>query len=221
MDDNDHHHPEVTFGLRCPCAASSSALYNFPSHSLRSLTFESIWFAPTFTMGNCWHTTLNQFHSLLRLTREPPKILDEQRELILYYGGWTKSFCYTFFALSILNSLARADCTFGIAIVGFLSILHSHKGLAEIFLGLLVFSWFVDLAWILTHGPYLHDFGRIPRMAADSMANLMRMHKFSLAISILQLLAKTASIYPIFNFWTSLPHQLPQHVGTNSHKREE
>ena len=164
-------------------------------------------------MGNCWH-------SLLRLTREPPKILDEQRELILYYGGWTKSFCYTFFALSILNSLARADCTFGIAIVGFLSILHSHKGLAEVFLGLLVFSWFVDLVWILTHGPYLHDFGRIPRMAADSMANLMRMHKFSLAISILQLLAKTASLYPIFYFWTSLPHQLPQHAGS-SRKREE
>ena len=203
----------VTFGLRCPCATFCLTSRNSPSRIFQSRILQLNWFDPAYTMGNSWN-------SLLRLTREPPKILDEQRELIFYYGGWTKSFCYTFFALSILNSLARADCTFGIAIVGFLSILHSHKGLAEVFLGLLVFSWIVDLVWILTHGPYLHDFGRIPRMAADSMANLMRMHKFSLAISILQLLAKTASFYTIFNFWTSLPHQLPQHAD-RSRKRED
>jgi hypothetical protein len=159
----------------------------------------------------------NSINSVFKLFSQPSHhVLDKQRELILYYGGWTKTFCYTFFVISILNSLARADCTFGIAILGLLSILHSHKGLAEIFFGLLTFSLIIDIAWTATHGNYLHDFGRIPRMAADSMASLMRMHKFSLAISIIQILAKSSSLFFVYNFWNVLPQKLPQHINSNA-----
>ena len=159
----------------------------------------------------------NSINAILKSLTQPPLVLDKQRELVIYYGGWTKAFCYTFFIISILNSLARADCTFGIAILGLLSILHSHKGLAEIFFGLLIFSLIIDVAWTTTHGNYLHDFGRIPRMAADSMASLMRMHKFSLAISIIQILAKTSSLYFVYRFWNALPQTLPQHTDADNY----
>ena len=103
--------------------------------------------------------------------------------------------------------MARADCTFGIAILGIFSILHRNKELSSIFVGTLAFSLIVDLVWTTSHGVYLHDFGKIPKMAASSMAGIMRMHKFSLAISIVQILAKVPGLYFSYKYYLLLPAQ--------------
>ena len=136
-----------------------------------------------------------------------PYSAERRQEALEFYGGWTKSFCYAFFILAMLNSMARADCTFGIAILGIFSILHRHKQLASIYVATLAFSIVVDLVWTVVHGVYLHDFGRIPKMAASSMASIMHMHKLSLAISIVQLLAKVPGCYFSYRYYILLPVQ--------------
>ena len=142
-----------------------------------------------------------------KLSGNVPFSAERRQEQLAFFGGWTKSFCYAFFALAMLDSMARADCTFGIAVLGIFSILHRNKELSKIYVGTLFFSLIVDLVWTSTHGVYLHDFGKIPKMAAGSMAAIMRMHKFSLAISIVQILAKACGLWFSYKYYAMLPEK--------------
>lgn len=69
----------------------------------------------------------------------------------------------------------------------------------------LAFSFCLDLAWVSIHGNYLHDYGKIPSEASTSIRNIIQMHKFSLGISIVQLLFKFVSLWYVYRYWYFLP----------------
>jgi hypothetical protein len=133
---------------------------------------------------------------------------DEIKTWLDYYGGWTKTFCSLLLTLSLLNSLARSDCTFGIGVVGLISILSKHKPMMEVYVATLLFSFVIDIVWAITHGIYLNDYGKVPKMASISIAGIMQMHKFSMGISVILIMIKIPSMYFAFQYWRVLPRQL-------------
>lgn len=133
---------------------------------------------------------------------------DEFKTWLDYYGGWTKAFCSVLLVLSMLNSLARSDCTFGIGIIGLISILWKHKLMMEVYVATLLFSFVIDIVWAITHGIYLSDYGKVPKMASISIAGIMQMHKLSMGISVILILIKIPSMYFAFQYWRVLPQQL-------------
>eukprot|EP00753_Platysulcus_tardus_P020991 PLAT8557.1.p2 GENE.PLAT8557.1~~PLAT8557.1.p2 ORF type:complete len:152 (+),score=60.53 PLAT8557.1:304-759(+) len=129
---------------------------------------------------------------------------DTARQLLQQHGKWVKGFNYTFLVLSLLNCLARADPTVVICMLGFHAIWTQRKNYAWLYGVTLAASWILDIAWVSVHGSYLQDFGAIPDDAATSIKNLIRLHKWSLGISIVELMAKFFSFYFVYHFWRAL-----------------
>ena len=107
--------------------------------------------------------------------------------------------------LGASNCLARSDPTIIVATIGFLAMVMRSRDMMRLFYWLHCFCFLLDVVWVGVHGDYLHSFGRVPSEAHRAMANLIRLHKWSLGVSIVLILDKLFSFYHLYQFYATLP----------------
>jgi len=122
------------------------------------------------------------------------------------YSRIVRIFLYLMLGLSFVNGLARADYTSSVCVIGLIALWFEKKDAALLFFYALCFTALCDLAWIFIHGNYLHDYGAIPAGTPATMTNLLRLHKWSLGVSIVQFMTKICSLFYVYMFWFLLGH---------------
>ena len=130
-----------------------------------------------------------------------PLDYDERDEKAAIYAVHVTRFTYVMLVLAYFNSLARADHTASVCVIGLISLWFKRKDVALVYFYTLAFSFVLDLTWVSIHGQYLRDYGKIPNEASGSIRSVIHLHKFSLAISIVQLLFKFVSLFYVYRFW--------------------
>jgi len=132
------------------------------------------------------------------------------------YGDKLKILVYIMLVTSYFGGLARADLTGVSCVIGLISLHFRHKEAAAVFFGLVVLTFALDIVWITIHGQYLQQYGRIPKTASASITHLVRLHKMSLGMSIMQIFLKFTTSFFAYKYWYYLlPNDHLKVVGGN------
>ena len=82
---------------------------------------------------------------------------ENRRRDVLYYGTWVRSLAMFLVPVAMFNSMARADTTFGIAVLSAVAVAFENKPLAYMNVYCFLLSIVVDLVWISIHFAYLSE----------------------------------------------------------------
>jgi stress response protein SCP2 len=106
--------------------------------------------------------------------------------------------------LSYLICFVREDYTAPICVIGLIGFWFNSLEAVKLFFVCIAGTIILDIVWVSIHGNYLHDYGEIHPEMSLVIATLVRTHKFVLAMSIVQMFMKAASLWYIRKFWVTL-----------------